>query len=67
MKTDFLYKESTEEINKSFYEVYNDLGYGFLESVYENALAIELKAVRVYLRKSAADKRSRYVSNVTTW
>ncbi|HMI06099.1 MAG TPA: GxxExxY protein [Flavobacterium sp.] len=27
----------------SFYEVYNELGYGFLEKVYQNALAYELK------------------------
>ena len=33
----------TEKIIGSFYVVYNHLGYGFLERVYENALAIELK------------------------
>ena len=27
-----------------FYDVYNALGYGFLEKVYENAMAIELRA-----------------------
>lgn len=31
------------EIIKSFYRVYNSLGYGFLEKVYENALAYELR------------------------
>ena len=36
------YKEITDVILKSFYEVYNELGDGFLESVYENALAIVL-------------------------
>ena len=30
-------------IIKSFYKVYNTLGYGFLEKVYENALLIELR------------------------
>lgn len=30
-------------IIKTFYEVYNELGYGFLEKVYQNALLIELK------------------------
>ena len=30
-------------IIKAFYNVYNKLGYGFLEKVYENALLIELK------------------------
>ena len=32
----------TERIIKAFYHVYNTLGYGFLEKVYQNALAIEL-------------------------
>jgi len=43
MDTDRLkYKETTDIILKSFYEVYNELGDGFLESVYENALYIVL-------------------------
>ena len=35
--------ELTEQIIRAFYNVYNTLGYGFLEKVYENALAIELR------------------------
>ncbi len=38
-----LFEELTEQIIKAFYDVYNELGYGFLEKVYENALYIELK------------------------
>jgi len=38
-----LYEEITDKVIKAFYEVYNKLGYGFLEKVYENALMIELK------------------------
>jgi GxxExxY protein len=38
-----LHEELSEEIIKSFYKVYNKLGHGFLESVYENAMIIELK------------------------
>ena len=38
-----LHKELTDVIIKTFYEVYNELGYGFLEKIYENALAIELR------------------------
>lgn len=34
----------TREIIAAFYTVYNALGYGFLESVFANALAIELRA-----------------------
>jgi GxxExxY protein len=44
MHTDKLkYKEITDLILRGFYEVYNELGHGFLESVYENALMIVLK------------------------
>ncbi len=42
MNTDFLYKEITDKIIHSFYAVYNTLGYGFLEKVYENAMMLEL-------------------------
>ena len=38
-----IYKEKTKEIIKAFFNVYNKLGYGFLEKVYHNALLIELK------------------------
>ena len=37
------HSEITEQIIKAFYTVYNQLGYGFLERVYENALVIELR------------------------
>ena len=32
-------------IIKAFYSVYNELGSGFLEKVYENALAVELRSL----------------------
>jgi GxxExxY protein len=35
--------EITEKILEGFYKVYNELGYGFSEKVYKNALAIELR------------------------
>jgi len=38
-----LYEEITSEIIAAFYVVYNKLGYGFLEKVYENALIFELQ------------------------
>ena len=37
------YEELTESIIRSFYEVFNELGCGFLESVYEKALTISLR------------------------
>ena len=36
------HRELTEKIIGTFYDVYNDLGHGFLESIYEQALAIAL-------------------------
>ena len=39
-----LHQELTKSILKIFFEVYNELGYGFLERVYQNALYYELKA-----------------------
>ena len=38
-----LYEDISDKIIKGFYTVYNKLGYGFLEKVYENALLIELR------------------------
>ncbi|WP_321348378.1 GxxExxY protein [uncultured Draconibacterium sp.] len=40
---DYKYSDLTEAIIKCFYKVYNELGYGFLEKVYHNALLIELQ------------------------
>lgn len=38
-----LYESVTSIILKAFYDVYHELGYGFLENVYQNALFKELK------------------------
>ena len=42
---DYKHSDLTEIIIKGFYTVYNALGYGFLEKVYANALALELHAL----------------------
>ena len=39
----FLHSDLTKSIIGTFYEVYNELGHGFLESVYEKSLAIALR------------------------
>ncbi len=36
-----LHEEVTDEIIAAFYSVYNGLGFGFLERVYQNALYYE--------------------------
>ena len=35
---DYKHSDITEKIIKAYYNVYNALGFGFLEKVYENAL-----------------------------
>ena len=37
-----LHKEITEQVIGASFEVYNQLGYGFLEKVYQNAMQVEL-------------------------
>ena len=37
MDTDLKYHKLTEHIIKIFYKVYNKLGYGFLEKVFDNS------------------------------
>src|SRR5438309_12004372 len=41
----FKHKEITDKIIKVFYEVYNELGHGFLDSVYERSLEIALNSL----------------------
>jgi GxxExxY protein len=41
-RSPLLHEDITRAIIAAFYRVYNQLGYGFLESVYSAALAIEL-------------------------
>ena len=45
MENEYLHKDLTEKIISAFYNVYNTLGFGFLEKVYENALTEELKSI----------------------
>jgi GxxExxY protein len=40
---ELLHKELTDKILKAFYDVYNELGFGFLEKVYQNSLFLELR------------------------
>lgn len=55
-----LHQIITDSVLKVYYDVYNSLGYGFLEKVYQNAMYFELKnagykveaqkPIKVYLR-----------------
>jgi len=41
------HKDLTAKIIEIFYKVYNKLGYGFLEKIYENAMMIEFKKAAI--------------------
>jgi GxxExxY protein len=41
--TNYLHSDLTSLIIRAFYNVYNTLGYGFLEKVYERSMIIELR------------------------
>lgn len=57
----FLHKQLSEIVLKTYFDVYNYLGYGFLEKVYQNAMYLELKSkglkveaqkpIKVYFRE----------------
>ena len=51
MNVEYKYSDITGRILKAAYEVYNNLGYGFLEKVYENALFMELKTEGLTVEK----------------
>lgn len=53
-----IYKEVTEKIIGCAYRVYNNMGFGFLESVYEKCLLIELKKAGLPRRDGFAKRTS---------
>ena len=50
----FPHKRTTDKIIKAFYAVHNGLGPGFLEKVYENALAIEMRTAGLRVEQQRA-------------
>jgi GxxExxY protein len=44
----------TKEIIGCFYDVYNELGFGFIESVYENSLCVALRAKGLEIHQQIA-------------
>jgi GxxExxY protein len=52
----YLHSEITEKIIKAFYKVYNTLGYGFLEKVYEKAMMIELRKMGLHAQRQVPIK-----------
>ncbi len=53
MGEEYKYSELTGQIIDDFYRVYRNLGYGFLEKVYENALARELMESGLLVQQQA--------------
>ena len=54
----FLHQQLTKQLIGAYYDVYNELGFGYLESVYQRALEIALR-----------DRRIEYVSqaSIAVW
>jgi GxxExxY protein len=53
MPMNLKYEELTDKILQVFFAVYNELGFGFLESVYENAMAIALNEAGLTVEQQA--------------
>ena len=49
--SEYLHQELSSNIISCFYKVYNTLGFGFLEKVYENALLIELTKSGLFVER----------------
>ena len=56
MEKNYLHTDLTDQIIKAFYKVYNRMGYGFLEKVYENALMIELVNIGLEVKRQVLVK-----------
>ncbi len=53
-KAELKHRELTEKIIGVFYDVYNELGHGFLESVYQSAMEIALKDAGLRVERELA-------------
>lgn len=51
---EILHKEITDKILRAFYNVYNELGFGFAEKVYEKAMVVELSLLGVPCERQKA-------------
>lgn len=56
MIENYKHSDITNLIIKAYYNVYNKLGFGFLEKVYENSMMIELKKLGLNCEKQVAIK-----------
>ena len=56
LMVDLLYEDLTYKLQGCFYEVYNTLGYGHKEDVYQNALEKELKDCGIEYKREKSIK-----------
>ena len=54
MDNGLIHRDLTNKIIGVFYEVYNELGFGFLESVYEDAMVIALEESGLQVEQQVA-------------
>ncbi len=54
LPTSLKHGELTDKILGVFYEVYNELGYGFLEAVYENSMIVALRQAELTVEQQVA-------------
>ena len=52
----YLHQKLSEQIISAYYEVYNELGYGFLEKVYENSMILALQKRGLHGKKQVPIK-----------
>ena len=52
----YLHSDITDKIIKAYYKVYNTLGHGFLEKVYEKAMVIELRKMGMIAQRQVSIK-----------
>ncbi len=56
MKEEFIYKDLTYQIRKAIFTVYNELGFGHKEQVYQKALSSEFSLLRIpFLREKSVN------------
>ena len=63
-KIQLLQKDLTNKIIEAYYDVYNILGFGFLEKVYQNAMFLELRERGFYVE---AQKQIKVNFNLFLW
>jgi GxxExxY protein len=48
------HRELTEKLIRIFFDIYNELGHGFLESVYQKAFAVSLAEKNIFFEQQVA-------------